>query len=36
MKNETLLTKPSKEPQGIFIVDIPPERTGMIVEIWNV
>ena len=25
MKNETLLTKPSKEPQGIFIVDIPPE-----------
>ena len=24
MKNETLLTQPSKEPQGIFIVDVPP------------
>ena len=25
MRNETLLTQPSKEPQGIYIVDVPPK-----------
>jgi len=29
MRNETLLTQPSKEPQGIFIVDVPPKTNWL-------